>query len=58
MPAEAQTVTPDLFSPTRSSQLTTTDSPLRRTAAQATDSPDDPTLRNGMASGGRRHVSD
>ena len=47
MPAEAQTVTPDLFSPTRSSQLTTTDSPLRRTAAGTNDSPDDPTLRNG-----------
>src|SRR5437868_186429 len=46
MPAEAQTVTPDLFSPTRSSQLTTQDSPLRRTAAGANDSPDDPTLRN------------
>jgi len=30
-PALAQTVTPDLFSPTRSSQITTPDSPLRRT---------------------------
>ena len=47
MPAEAQTVTPDLFSPTRSSQLATPDSPLRRTAAGTNDSPDDPTLRNG-----------
>jgi hypothetical protein len=44
--AEAQTVTPDLFSPTRSSQLTTPDSPLRRTAAETNDPPDDPTLRN------------
>src|SRR5260370_40056663 len=30
-PALAQTVTPDLFSPTRSSTITTPDSPLRRT---------------------------
>jgi hypothetical protein len=45
-PAVAQTVTPDLFSPTRSSQLTTPDSPLRRTAAESNDPPDDPTLRN------------
>jgi hypothetical protein len=29
--AQAQTVTPDLFSPTRSSQITPADSPLRRT---------------------------
>jgi hypothetical protein len=42
--AEAQTVTPDLFSPTRSSQLTAPDSPLRRTAAETNDPPDDPTL--------------
>jgi hypothetical protein len=44
--ARAQTVTPDLFSPTRSSQLTTPDSPLRRTAGESNDPPDDPTLRN------------
>ncbi|CAN7498254.1 outer membrane beta-barrel protein [Bradyrhizobium sp. LjRoot220] len=35
--AQAQTVTPDLFSPTRSSQLMPTDSPLRRTSAEAND---------------------
>jgi hypothetical protein len=35
--AEAQTVTPDLFSPTRQSQLTNPDSPLRRTAADGND---------------------
>ncbi|WP_433995697.1 outer membrane beta-barrel protein [Bradyrhizobium tropiciagri] len=35
--AAAQTVTPDLFSPTRQSQLVTPDSPLRRTAAEALD---------------------
>ena len=33
----AQTVTPDLFSPTRSSQMTSADSPLRRTSADAAD---------------------
>ncbi len=33
--ARAQTVTPDLFSPTRSSQMTSADSPLRRTTADA-----------------------
>jgi hypothetical protein len=36
-PAAAQTVTPDLFSPTRSSQIITPDSPLRRTAAETND---------------------
>src|SRR5882724_2408362 len=36
-PAQAQTVTPDLFSPTRSSQVITPDSPLRRTTADAND---------------------
>ena len=36
-PANAQTVTPDLFSPTRSSQMSTPDSPLRRTTADAND---------------------
>src|SRR5438067_2187009 len=35
--ARAQTVTPDLFSPTRSSQLTTPDSPLRRTGNASLD---------------------
>src|SRR4051794_9391491 len=35
--AHAQTVTPDLFSPTRSSQITSADSPLRRTSADASD---------------------
>jgi hypothetical protein len=39
--AQAQTVTPDLFSPTRSSQMTSSDSPLRRTTADAnTQTPD------------------
>jgi hypothetical protein len=36
-PALAQTVTPDLFSPTRSSQITTPDSPLRRTGITTVD---------------------
>jgi hypothetical protein len=36
-PALAQTVTPDLFSPTRSSQITTPDSPLRRTGFGTVD---------------------
>ncbi|WP_411781905.1 outer membrane beta-barrel protein [Bradyrhizobium sp. UFLA01-814] len=35
--AEAQTVTPDLFSPNRQSQVITQDSPLRRTTADAMD---------------------
>src|SRR5262245_839708 len=35
--ANAQTVTPDLFSSTRTSQVTSPDSPLRRTAAEAND---------------------
>ena len=35
--AHAQTVTPDLFSPTRSSQISAPDSPLRRTGAEAND---------------------
>ena len=34
---QAQTVTPDLFSPTRSSQISAQDSPLRRTGAEAND---------------------
>jgi hypothetical protein len=36
-PARAQTVTPDLFSPTRSSQIATPDSPLRRTGNATVD---------------------
>ncbi|MET3841150.1 hypothetical protein ABIE49_003228 [Bradyrhizobium sp. OAE829] len=39
--AQAQTVTPDLFSPTRSSQLMPVDSPLRRTSAEANDKTSD-----------------
>lgn len=39
--AQAQIVTPDLFSPTRSSQLTPVDSPLRRTNAEANDKTSD-----------------
>ena len=39
--ARAQTVTPDLFSPTRSSQLMPVDSPLRRTSAEANDKTSD-----------------
>ena len=35
--AEAQTVTPDLFSPNRQSQLTNPDSPLRRTTTDTND---------------------
>jgi hypothetical protein len=35
--AEAQTVTPDLFNPTRQSQIVDPNSPLRRTAADAND---------------------
>ncbi|SDE78950.1 hypothetical protein SAMN05216337_103518 [Bradyrhizobium brasilense] len=35
--AAAQTVTPDLFSPNRQSQVITQDSPLRRTSADAMD---------------------
>ena len=45
--AHAQTVTPDLFSPTRSSQITSVDSPLRRTSA-------DPIDRTGALSGDPR----
>src|SRR4051794_11298331 len=36
-PVSAQTVTPDLFSPTRSSQLAVPDSPLRRTGITTID---------------------
>ena len=35
--ARAQTVTPDLFSPTRASRVTSADLPLRRTVADAND---------------------
>ena len=41
----AQTVTPDLFSPARTSQFATPDSPLRRTAAEAADPLNDPRLQ-------------
>ncbi len=44
--AQAQTVTPDLFSPTRSSQIATPDSPLRRTAAETNDPFSPPKLRD------------
>src|SRR5882757_9985627 len=40
---QAQTVTPDLFSSTRSSQMTSADSPLRRTGADAADRTGDAT---------------
>jgi hypothetical protein len=40
--ARAQTVTPDLFSSTRTSQVTSPDSPLRRTTAEANDPPNSP----------------
>ena len=43
--ARAQTVTPDLFSPTRSSQLISAESPLRRTAAEANDPLNNPRVR-------------
>ncbi|MBR0696983.1 outer membrane beta-barrel protein [Bradyrhizobium lablabi] len=42
----AQTVTPDLFSPTRQSQIVNPDSPLRRTAAEAADPLNDNRLRD------------
>jgi len=44
--AQAQTVTPDLFSPTRSSQLISTESPLRRTAAERDDPLNNPRVRD------------
>lgn len=44
--ARAQTVTPDLFSPTRSSQLISTESPLRRTAAEINDPLNNPRVRD------------
>jgi hypothetical protein len=45
-PAQAQTITPDLFSPTRSSQLISTESPLRRTAAEKDDPLNNPRVRD------------
>jgi hypothetical protein len=44
--AQAQTVTPDLFSPTRASRVATPDSPLRRTAAEANDPLNSPRLQD------------
>jgi hypothetical protein len=44
--ARAQTVTPDLFSSTRASQVTSPDSPLRRTAAEANDPLNSPKLQD------------
>ena len=44
--AQAQTVTPDLFSPTRASRVTAADSPLRRTAAEANDPLNNPKLQD------------
>ena len=43
--ARAQIVTPDLFSSTRTSQVTSPDSPLRRTAAEANDPLNSPKLQ-------------
>ncbi len=43
--ASAQTVTPDLFSSNRTSQLMSPDSPLRRTAAEANDPLTSPKLQ-------------
>lgn len=40
--ALAQTVTPELFSPRRTSQMTAPDSPLRRSVAQVNDAPSSP----------------
>ncbi|WP_244443370.1 outer membrane beta-barrel protein [Bradyrhizobium sp. Ai1a-2] len=44
--AQAQTVTPDLFSPSRTTQVAPPDSPLRRTAAELADPLNDPRLRD------------
>jgi hypothetical protein len=44
--AQAQTVTPDLFSSTRTSQLTSPDSPLRRSPAEANDPLNSPKLQD------------
>jgi hypothetical protein len=46
MAARAQTVTPDLFSSTRASQVTSPDSPLRRTVAEANDPLNSPKLQD------------
>ena len=43
--AKAQIVTPDLFSSRRTSQVTSPDSPLRRTAAEANDPLNSPKLQ-------------
>jgi hypothetical protein len=43
--ARAQTVTPDLFSSKRASEVTPADSPLRRTAAEANDPLNSPKLQ-------------
>src|SRR3954471_16565320 len=43
--ARAQTVTPDLFNTQRASQVTSPDSPLRRTAAEANDPLNSPKLQ-------------
>src|SRR5829696_1564267 len=43
--ADAQTVTPDLFSTQRASQMTSPDTPLRRTAAEANDPLNSPKLQ-------------
>ena len=44
--AQAQTVTSDLFSPTRTSQVTSPDLPLRRTAAETNDPLNSPKLQD------------
>ena len=44
--AKAQIVTPDLFSPTRSSLIMAPDSPLRRTAAETNDPLNNPRARD------------
>jgi hypothetical protein len=44
--AQAQTVTPDLFSSRRTSQTTPADSPLRRTAAEVNDPLNSPKLQD------------
>jgi hypothetical protein len=44
--AQAQTVTPDLFSPTRANRATTPDSPLRRTTAEVNDPLNSPKLQD------------
>lgn len=46
-PAHAQTVTSDLFSPARASRVTSADSPLRRTSAEASDPLNSPKLQDG-----------